>query len=349
MDDNNNINYIQEYLKYGNIKNENSIFLEYNESSLIKELITLKIKELKKSKSQNNKMKNNKNENNGKMNNIKLKYLEDINNNKSKYNHTRNHSNNFLISNYYENIYQKNTINKKKRKISRCLNVNNLYYEEYKNSYVNIIKNKNVKDTINLTRKNNKHKSFDKNNFNSCSKLNLSFDFTNKNNNIKSLSLIVNNFPKIKKDFHNLIFSILKAEKSTSNYLYKNINNYILKINQKVNCLNELSTILKLWKNTKISYVIQKRVLDYILSKKSSNIIEIINNEIFGLKKYYEILLKYNISPYIMSFETNLFENNNFNIKELSKFKNIIEKIKKDNDIDIIWNGIKFEWILNEE
>lgn len=48
MDDNNNINYIQEYLKYGNIKNENSIFLEYNESSLIKELITLKIKELKK-------------------------------------------------------------------------------------------------------------------------------------------------------------------------------------------------------------------------------------------------------------------------------------------------------------
>ena len=44
-----------------------------------------------------------------------------------------------------------------------------------------------------------------------------------------------------------------------------------------------------------------------------------------------------------MSFETNLFENNNFNIKELSKFKNIIEKIKKDNDIDNIWNGIKFE------
>ena len=47
MDDNNNINYIEEYLKYGNNKNGNSSFLEYSEPSLIKELITMKIKELK--------------------------------------------------------------------------------------------------------------------------------------------------------------------------------------------------------------------------------------------------------------------------------------------------------------
>ncbi len=47
MDDNNNINYIEEYLKYGNSKNGNSSFLEYSEPSLIKELITMKIKELK--------------------------------------------------------------------------------------------------------------------------------------------------------------------------------------------------------------------------------------------------------------------------------------------------------------
>ncbi len=146
-----------------------------------------------------------------------------------------------------------------------------------------------------------------------------------------------------------LLLSILKAENSTSDYLYKNINNYIIKINQKVNCLNELSILFKLWKITKISYVIQKRVLDYILSQKSSNIIEIINNEILGLKKYNEILLKYNILYYIKRFETNLFQNINYNSKEFSKFKNIIEIIKKENGIDIIWNGIKFEWIINEE
>ena len=106
--------------------------------------------------------------------------------------------------------------------------------------------------------------------------------------------------------------------------------------------------LIQLWKITKISNVIQKRVLDYILSKKSSNIIEIINNEILGLKKYNEILLKYNILYYIKRFETNLFQNINYNSKEFSKFKNIIEIIKEENGIDIIWNGIKFEWIINE-
>ena len=346
MDDNNNINYIEEYLKYGNSKNGNSSFLEYSEPSLIKELITMKIKELKKHKSDNNKNKNNKSEKNIKLNNEKLKQLEDINNNKVKYSHTRNNSNNYLISNYYESDYQQKSLNKKKRKISRCLSVNNLYHEEYKNSYVDIIKNKSLKDTINLKRKSNKHKSFDINNFNSSSKLNVSFRY--KNNTIKSLSLIIYNLPKTQNEFNNLLLSILKAENSTSDYLYKNINNYIIKINQKVNCLNELSILFKLWKITKISYVIQKRVLDYILSKKSINIIEIINNEILGLKKYNEILLKYNILYYIKRFETNLFQNKNFNSKEFSKFKNIIEIIKEENGIDIIWNGIKFEWIINE-
>ena len=102
-----------------------------------------------------------------------------------------------------------------------------------------MIKNKSLKDTINLTRKSNKHKSFDINNFNSSSKLNVSFRY--KNNTIKSLSLIIYNLPKTQNEFNNLLLSILKAENSTSDYLYKNINNYIIKINQKVNCLNELS------------------------------------------------------------------------------------------------------------
>ena len=352
-DNNNNINYIEEYLKYGNIKNGNSTFLEYSEPSLIKELITMKIKELKKHKSDNNKINNNKNnksENNVKLNNEKMKPFEDINNIRVKHFHTRNNSNNTLISKNYESVYQKKS-NKRKRKISRCLSVNNLYYEEYKNSYVDIIKNKNLKDTIYLTRKSNKNSSFDINNYNSCSKLNVSFGFKNKNknNNIKSLSLIIYNIPKTQKDFQKLLFSILKAENSTSDYLYKNINNYIIKINQKVNCLNELSILFKLWKITKISYVIQKRVLDYILSKKSINIIEIINNEILGLKKYNEILLKYNILSYIKSYEGKLFHNKNYNSKELSKLKNIIKMIKEINGIDIIWNGIKFEWLINEK
>ncbi len=90
------------------------------------------------------------------MNNEKLKQLEDTKkNNKVKYSHIRNNSNNYLISNYYESDYQQKSLNKKKRKISRCLSVNNLYHEEYKNSYVDIIKNKSLKDTINLTKKSN--------------------------------------------------------------------------------------------------------------------------------------------------------------------------------------------------
>ena len=113
-DNNNNINYIEEYLKYGNIKNGNSTFLEYSEPSLIKELITMKIKELKKHKSDKNK--NNKSEKNIKLNNEKLKQLDDFNNNKDKYSHTRDNSNNYLISNYYESDYQQKSLNKKKKK-----------------------------------------------------------------------------------------------------------------------------------------------------------------------------------------------------------------------------------------
>ena len=340
----NYINYYEEYLKYGNIRNDNFSILEYNEPSLIKELIRMKINELKK---KNNKTKNNnmdKRENIIKIRNIKLNHIHDIKINKIKNNLiNKKNLNSKIISKYYETNY-KFPIKLYKKHKNRCLSMNNIYYEQHKNSYVEMISFKKLNNNLNLIEKGKKQKSFEIKNTNE--EFGNSFTLKNNCKNIKSLSLIIEKFPHEKEDIDNLVFSLLNAEKSTSNYLYNNIGNYISKINQKINCLNELSILLELWKNSKISYIIQKRVLDYILSKKSSNIIEIINKEISGLEKYNTILLKNNILKHMEYFEEIFFRKNNLDNQDFSSIKNVILEIKYKEGIDVIWKGLKFEWFF---
>lgn len=138
---------------------------------------------------------------------------------------------------------------------------------------------------------------------------------------------------------------LIRAERSMKVYYTNYLKNFITKITKKAKCKNELLRLIKLWECSNTSFIVRKQMLDYILSRKPDEVLEVIDYEIsngeFYYKKMQRVFNLISLREHFKSQSISYQKITQMIVKEINKLK--------EEHLTVVYKGFDYEMILKFE